>query len=91
MDSPSVSVVVPGRNCARTVRDCLTAIIAAARESPIQEIIFVDDGSADGTAAIVSDLPVTYMADDGKGAGAARNASMASPILPDRMKTNPSP
>ncbi len=73
MDSPSVSVVVPGRNCARTVRDCLTAVIAAARESPIKEIIFVDDGSTDDTAVIVSDLPVTYITGEGRGAGAARN------------------
>ncbi|MCH8150216.1 MAG: glycosyltransferase, partial [Planctomycetes bacterium] len=73
MDTPSVSVVVPGRNCARTIRDCLTALLAAARESPVKEIIFVDDGSTDDTAAIVSDLPVTYLVGEGRGAGAARN------------------
>lgn len=70
-----VSLVIPGRNCAATVRSCLAAVVSILEEqaSPLDEIIFVDDGSTDGTAAIVREFPVTCLAGGGRGPAAARN------------------
>jgi glycosyltransferase involved in cell wall biosynthesis len=41
--------------------------------SPLTEIIFVDDGSTDKTAGIVSEFPVRCLPGNGRGPGAARN------------------
>ena len=73
MELPLVSVVVPGRNCGRTIRQCLTALLAVKDRSSVAEILFVDDGSTDDTADIVAQLPVIFIKGSGKGAGAARN------------------
>lgn len=73
--SPSVSLVIPGRNCAATIAACLGSVVPLLADPsiPLQEIIFVDDASTDHTAAIVAHFPVTYLKGEGKGAGAARN------------------
>ncbi|MCP3903967.1 MAG: glycosyltransferase [Planctomycetes bacterium] len=70
-----MSAVIPGRNCAATIEACLAAIVAigARPGSPLEEIIFVDDGSTDDTAAIAGRHPVTVLAGTGSGAGSARN------------------
>ena len=73
MSAAQVSLVIPGRDCARTVRQCLEAVVPLLEGSPLDEIIFVDDGSKDNTAAIVAESPVTCLAGAGTGAGAARN------------------
>ena len=48
--TPRVSVIVPARNEAMNIGDCLRTIRASTW--PDLEIIVVDDGSTDGTAAI---------------------------------------
>ncbi len=75
MTTDSVTLVVPGRNCRRTIRRCLESavVLADPAKGPLREIIFVDDGSTDETAEIVADLAVTYLAGDGCGPGSARN------------------
>jgi glycosyltransferase involved in cell wall biosynthesis len=45
------SVVVPARDAAATLRRTL-ACLAAQRDAPEFEVIVVDDGSRDGTAAV---------------------------------------
>lgn len=84
MSTHAVSLVIPGRNCERTIRRCLEAAcaIAAKEGSPLREIIFVDDGSTDATAAIVAEFPVSLIRGEGRGPGAARNAGW-------RAATNP--
>ncbi len=52
---PKVSVVVAGYNAARTLRTCLEAL--ERLHYPDYEVIFVDDGSTDGTARIAREFP----------------------------------
>ena len=73
MSTDLVSLVIPGRNCAGTVRQCLDAVVPLMERTRLAEIIFVDDGSTDDTAKIVAEFPVKYVAGTGKGPAAARN------------------
>ncbi|MFT7616959.1 MAG: glycosyltransferase involved in cell wall biosynthesis [Planctomycetota bacterium] len=70
-----VSLVIPGRNCAATLRPCLESVIPMLQspDSPLTEVLFIDDGSTDETAEIAKKSPVTYVLGEGKGPGAARN------------------
>jgi len=71
-----VSLVIPGRDCASTVGECLGALVPILEDGPLGEIIFVDDGSGDETAEIVGRYPVTLLRGEGHGAGAARNIGL---------------
>lgn len=75
MQEPRVSLVIPGRNCARTIRPSLDAcqVIRTRPGSLLEEIIFVDDGSTDETAKIVAEFDVECTQSGGLGPGAARN------------------
>jgi dolichol-phosphate mannosyltransferase len=53
MTTPSVSVVIPARNEERRLGPCLTAILA---DPEVDEVLVVDDGSSDGTAALAERL-----------------------------------
>lgn len=68
-----VSLVIPGRNCSRTVRQCLDAVVPLCTRGELAEIIFVDDGSTDNTRALVEAYPVRIVPGEGRGPGAARN------------------
>src|SRR5437588_10598362 len=48
---PLVSIILPVRNQARTVRDCVSSLVG--REYPNRSIIGVDGGSTDGTRELV--------------------------------------
>jgi dolichol-phosphate mannosyltransferase len=54
--SPAISVVVPVKDEAENVGPLAREIAAALRHEPAHEIVFVDDGSADGTAAALTAL-----------------------------------
>ena len=77
-----VTLVIPGRNCAATLRPCLESVIPLAESGELFEIIFVDDGSADDSRAIADNLLSSSLTSSqfrildggGKGPGAARNA-----------------
>ncbi len=73
MNTDGVSLVIPGRNCEQTVRQCLSAVAPLMDQSRLREILFVDDGSTDRTAEIVAEFPVTRIPGTGQGPGAARN------------------
>lgn len=70
-----VSLVIPGRDCGATIEPCLEAVtrILEAPGSRLGEVILVDDGSTDDTAARAARFPVTVLRGDGRGPGAARN------------------
>ena len=70
---PEVSLVVPAYNSSAYIAANVTRIVEAFRELGVSgEVIVVDDGSTDGTAAAVADLPgvrvVALEANGGKGA-----------------------
>jgi len=69
----SASLVIPGRNCSRTIRQCLEAVLPLRERGVLAEIIFVDDGSTDDTRTLVEPYPVKIIAGQGRGPGAARN------------------
>ncbi|MBR1828416.1 MAG: glycosyltransferase family 2 protein, partial [Atopobiaceae bacterium] len=75
-DTPVVSLVVPMYNVQQYLADCLDSILSQDL-SPIQ-VILVDDGSTDGTAAVArryaeERLCIEYHRIDNQGLGHARN------------------
>jgi glycosyltransferase involved in cell wall biosynthesis len=68
---PTVTVVVPTYNAARTIAACVEACLA--QNYPGVEVIVVDDGSTDDTAALVQRYPVRYLRQDNAGPASARN------------------
>ncbi|MBR0841976.1 glycosyltransferase [Bradyrhizobium liaoningense] len=71
--SPSVSVVIPAKNVAAYIGETLASALA---QGEVTEVIVVDDGSTDGTVAIVRairDPRLRLMTNDSAGVSAARN------------------
>jgi glycosyltransferase involved in cell wall biosynthesis len=73
-----ISVIVPVFNGIQTLSGCLQALLGQSR--PPDEIIVVDDGSTDHTAALAATFPVTVLRQANAGPAAARNygAAMAT-------------
>lgn len=70
--TPSISVVIPAYNTEQTVGKVIEAL--QNQVPPPTEIIVVDDGSGDGTAALAERLGAHVVRTDGGGyAGGARN------------------
>ena len=81
--APSISVVIPTFNRASSLGALLDAI---ARQHDVpggHEVIVVDDGSTDGTAAVVTDHPdVRYLAQANAGPASARNRGWRATSAP---------
>ena len=82
MNEPVASVLIPARNAAKWIGDCLESVLAAADAAgaPV-EIVVADDGSSDGTSGIVAgfssrDSRIALLSLPGRGVSAARNAAM---------------
>ncbi len=74
---PRVSVIVCAYNAAATLGACLQAL--AALRYPDYEVLVVDDGSTDATAAIAAAAPgVRLLAHENRGLSAARNTGIAA-------------
>lgn len=71
MTQSSVSVVIPAYNAERTIGTVLEAL--RGQEAAPQEVIVVDDGSADGTARVARQLGARVVRAEGGYAGGARN------------------
>ena len=77
MDPPVLSVVVPTRGRAAYLEVTLDSLLDQRTETAY-EIVVVDDGAADATAAVVAARPtVRYVAHgEGRGLNAARNTGL---------------
>ena len=75
-----VSVVVPTYNRAGFVREAIASVLQ--QDYPDVELVVVDDGSRDGTAAVVSGFgsAVQYLWQENRGVSAARNRGAAASI-----------
>ena len=76
----NLSIIIPVHNAARTLKDCLESVL---RLGCVQEIICVDDGSTDDSAALLSqfaarDGRIQILHTPSQGAGAARNKGLAA-------------
>lgn len=70
---PLVSVIIPNYNYARYVRDAVDSVLA--QTYPYIEIIVVDDGSKDGSQAVIESYgdKITPLFQENQGVSAARN------------------
>ena len=73
-----VSVVIPTYNRADFVREAVASVLQ--QDYPHVELIVVDDGSRDGTAAVVGEFgpAVQYLWQENRGVSAARNRGVAA-------------
>ncbi|TMI12208.1 MAG: glycosyltransferase [Betaproteobacteria bacterium] len=71
---PRISVVVCSYNGARTIRDCLDGLEQLAY--PNYEVIVVDDGSTDSTAAIACQYDCRLIRTENRGLSNARNTGL---------------
>ncbi len=80
---PKLSIIIPVHNGAGTLRACLEALLRAPGSA--RELIVVDDGSRDGSAAIAVSMGVrTIQREHNGGCSAARNSGereTTGPIL----------
>ena len=72
---PRVSIIVPVYNNRAQLRPAVLSLVEQA--IPDLEVVVVDDGSTDGSADTVRDLPVRIVRQDNRGHPAARNAGLA--------------
>lgn len=73
-----VSVIIPTRNRSKLLIEAIESVLAVQRQGFDLEVLVVDDGSTDDTAAVVAQYPVTLLQGPGRGASAARNAGIVA-------------
>ena len=79
MAGPAVSVVMPARDAERTIAASLAALARQTLAPVDYEVIVVDDGSADDTAAIAARFPgVRVLLQGRRGDEASRRAGAAA-------------
>lgn len=78
MNAPTVSIVIPAYNCAWCIDRALDSV--AAQSFRDYEVIVVDDGSTDNTAAVLAARPepLRVIRQANAGMSAARNAGIAA-------------
>lgn len=74
--APTLSVIVPSRNEAGTVRACLEALMSQTVHD--YEVLLVDSGSTDGTLEIAREHDVRIVQDGLNGPSGARNLGIAA-------------
>jgi GT2 family glycosyltransferase len=76
MSWPRISVIVCVYNGEQTIRDCCDGLLDLAYAN--YEVIVVDDGSTDGTAAIVEEYGFQLIRTPNRGLSEARNTGLAA-------------
>lgn len=74
--SGTISVIVPVYNCERFLAEAVASV--RAQGVPVHELIVVDDGSTDGSAAIARSVADRVISQANLGIGAARNTGIAA-------------
>jgi glycosyltransferase involved in cell wall biosynthesis len=75
----TVSVVIPAFNAERFLADALHSVFS--QKAPAHEVVVVDDGSTDRTAAVATEFPlVRLLSIPHSGVSTARNFGVASTI-----------
>ncbi len=75
LDDALISVIIPSYNSAEILPDAIRSVRAQTR--PADEIIVVDDGSVDDTAAVCGQFDdVLYVRQENGGASTARNTGI---------------
>jgi len=74
MNTIHVSIIIPVFNAEKTIRSCLDSIYALRYPSDNYEVIVVDNGSTDSSAAIISNYPVRYISKPDGTISSVRNA-----------------
>ncbi len=75
-DPPSISVIVPVKNTAKTITDLLDSLMSLDYDTEKLDIVVVDGNSTDGTRKIVEEYPVKLIDEEGRGLNAARNTGI---------------
>lgn len=77
MNPPKISVIIPVYNGEKYIAQCIETILCQTYKNV--EIIVINDGSSDNSAAIAKQLPVKVIRfEENQGAAAARNAGIAA-------------
>ncbi len=78
MSAADVSVIMPAYNTEQYIGEAIASVLESADR--LLELIVVDDGSTDGTAAIAESFgePVRVIRQENRGPSAARNVAMAA-------------
>lgn len=76
--TPTVDIVIAGKNEARHLAECLESLKNQNYPSDCINVIFVDDASTDNSAEIAGRHQAKVLRGDGSGPGKARNAGIAS-------------
>jgi ABC-type multidrug transport system fused ATPase/permease subunit/GT2 family glycosyltransferase len=75
-DWPRISVVVCSRNGSHTISECCEGLLE--QDYPDFEVVVVDDGSTDATAAIASEYGFRVISTENQGLSSARNTGLAA-------------
>lgn len=75
--SPRISIIVPVYNGKGVIEECIESLLALDYDEQYREIFVVDNGSTDGTTAILERYPVIRLAEARRGGPAARNTALA--------------
>lgn len=80
MQPPSIAVIIPAFNHARTITACLDSIFAQTMQP--EEVIVVDDGSTDETVQVLAPYMdrIRYVRQENAGAPVARNHGFQTSI-----------
>ena len=75
---PRYSAIIPAYNASRFLPDTIASVLSQTH--PPSEVIIVDDGSTDDTAAVLAlfGAAITVVRQENSGAGAATNAGIAA-------------